>query len=394
VSGVVCAFMKVLHTISGMSLKSGGPSLSALVLVSGLRDAGVEAEIVTYASGDGGDAPIATDDFIHFLPPPKSARYGYSEDLNKFFVANRQVDLYHAHGLWQYSSHGTAAWARRSKKPYVISPRGMLYPEGLRKSSLFKRIAMLLYQRADLLGASCIHATCEQEYRYIRECGVRKPPIAIIPNAIDISGIQSKERDDYGTRRLGFVGRFAPIKNLEALLKAWAMSDAVNTGWELVLVGDCEPDYRLALEELAFRKLGLSNVKFCGFLSGQAKEDVLQSLDCLVLPSKSENFGMVVPEALVRGIPVIASKGTPWRDLEGSTVSGRCGWWVDNDIESMSLAIKQLMDLDISELIEMGRNGIKLVEGNFSSDATAVEMKHTYEWLQRADSIPDYVRFE
>jgi len=279
--------MKVLHSISGMNIESGGPSLSTYVLVMGLREIGLNSEIVAFSSIHGDGRSISHDLFIHYLPSPKYRRFGFSREFNAFFSNNPNIDLFHAHGLWQYSTHTTAAWACRHKKPCVMSPRGMLYPEALLKSSLFKKVALFLYQKKDLQQASCIHATCEQEYKYIRECGITKPPIAIIPNAIDISGSYPKSLSQYGKKRIGFIGRFAPIKNLEVLLEAWARSEADKLGWELVMVGDGAPKYRNFLENMAFQNLSLKRVIFSGFLSGQAKEDMLQSLDCLVLPSKS-----------------------------------------------------------------------------------------------------------
>jgi len=416
--------MNVLHTISGMDIKSGGPSLSTYVLVQGLRQAGVSAEIAAYATSATGEGHIAADDFIHYLPPPKSPRYGYSKEFSKLFTSKQDIDVYHAHGLWQYPSHGTAVWARKSGKPCVISPRGMLYPAALNKTAIFKRIAMALYQRCDLQQASCIHATCAQEYQYIRACGIRRPPVAIIPNAIDISGLNAKKAEDYGKKKVGFVGRFAPIKNIEALLRAWAQSGGKCADWELILVGDGAADYRKSLEELTYNKLGMQNVRFPGFLSGQPKEDLLLTLDCLVLPSKSENFGMVVPEALARGIPVIASKGTPWQELEGSpcvvsgkqsvvsggqeqknksqlttynsqpTASGRCGWWIDVGVEPLTVALKEAMSQTDAERYAMGQSGRKLVEQKYSCGTVASQMKLVYEWLLYGGEVPDCVRLD
>ncbi len=416
--------MNALQTISSLDIKSGGPSLSTYVLVKGLRQAGVSAEIAAYATPAFVERHIAADDFIHYLCPPKSPRYGYSKEFNKFFAAKQDVDVYHAHGLWQYSSHGTAVWSRKSGKPCVISPRGMLYPSALSKTAMFKRIAMILYQRYDLQRASCIHATCEQEYQYIRACGIRRPPVAIIPNAIDLSGLNAKKAEDYGKKKVGFVGRFAPIKNIEVLLRAWAQSGGKSADWELMLVGDGAADYRKSLEELAYKELGIQNVRFPGFLSGQPKEELLLTLDCLVLPSKSENFGMVVPEALARGIPVIASKGTPWQELEGipcvvsgkqlvnsggqeqkqnsqlttyisqPTASVRCGWWVDADVVSLAAALKETMNLTDAERYVMGQNGRKLVEQKYSCETVASQMKLVYEWLLYGGEVPDCVRLD
>jgi len=384
--------MKILHTISGMGVRSGGPSLSTYMLVRGLRTCGVDAAIAAYDSSESDNASIANDEFINFLTAPKSRRYGYSKEFNKFFATHQEIDVFHAHGLWQYPTHATARWALKVNKPYVITPKGMLYPEGLRKSSVFKKLAMALYQKRDLQSATCIHATCEQEYEFIRDCGISKTPVAIIPNAVDIAGIKKKSPDMYGSKRVGFVGRFAPIKNLEVLLNAWAKSRVESDGWKLVLVGDGEPEYRKSLENLAFNTLQLKNVSFPGFLCGEAKEDMLQSFDCLVLPSKSENFGMVVAEALARGIPVIASKGTPWSELQD--YSFRCGWWVDGYVEALAATLNELRVKDGSGLRKMGNNGVNLVKSRYTKDVTAKAMKSVYMWLLGEFGKPECIRFD
>ena len=65
------------------------------------------------------------------------------------------------------------------------------------------------------------------------------------------------------------------------------------------------------------------------------KENTINSLSYHAVPSDFENFGNIITEALVRGIPVIASTGTPWENLN----IYRCGWWVKNDINTLANTI-------------------------------------------------------
>jgi glycosyltransferase involved in cell wall biosynthesis len=84
----------------------------------------------------------------------------------------------------------------------------------------------------------------------------------------------------------------------------------------------------LAALESEVRLLGLEeNVFFAGQVEGEDKLRLIQESICLILPSKSENFGNVVLESLMMGTPVIASKGTPWEALQQRNI----GFWIDAD---------------------------------------------------------------
>ncbi len=376
--------MKVVHIISGLNLSSGGPSLSTWSLVKGLRQAGVASEIITYSAQNLQEKLIGTGDFVHSLPAPLELRFAYSAGFKDYLKAH-PYKLYHGHGLWQYPVHAMASVARKTKTPYIISPRGMLYPEALKKSAWFKKMALPLFQRRDLTGAATLHATCMQEMEHIRALGI-KTPVAVIPNAIDIKLPETKAKPTNSITRIGFMGRFAPIKNMETLIEAYAAVEKGHASIELVLIGDGPEAYKNELKAFVAH-VGIKNIVFAGFLSGEERERVFQSLSVLVLPSKSENFGMVVPEALLRGIPVIASKGTPWAELE----SHNCGWWVDIGVEPLKEALEKALALPQSALQQMGQNGRKLVEEKYSIEAVAEQMLALYKWILKEGEKPGFV---
>lgn len=376
--------MKVLHAISSLNLSSGGPSLSTWSLVNGLRNLGNTIEIVTYRSKNASQKSIGNGKFVHTLSPAIIPRFSYSPELVPFLKSN-PFEIYHGHGLWEYPTHAISAFARDMGRPYVISPRGMLYPEALNKSHLFKKFALPLYQRKDLECATVIHATCYQELEHIRNLGFRNP-IAVIPNSIDVKIPLRAPLLNKIKRQVGFVGRFAPIKNLEMLIQTWGQSGKDEDGWELILIGSGDPRYTNELMQLV-NHLRIQNIHFAGFLTGEEKEKALKLLDYLVLPSKSENFGMVVPEALIREIPVIASKGTPWEDLE----IYKAGWWVDNDVSSLANTLKFAIRQSENAHKAMGRNGRRLVEHKYSIEIVAEQMIALYQYILEQSEKPDFV---
>jgi glycosyltransferase involved in cell wall biosynthesis len=372
--------MKILHTISGLGINSGGPSQSVYYTVKGLREQGLDAEILTYQP-DENDKFIANEDFIIALPNKKKI-FGYSTEY-KHYLENHIYDIYHAQGVWQYHEYVTAKVAQKNNKPYIITPRGMLYPQALSHSRLKKKLFLKLFLLKDLNKAATVHATCLEEMQHLRNLGV-KSPIAVIPNPVSIKNYELKITN-YDTR-IGYLGRVHPRKNIERLLYVWSKLNLDNFESELIIIGDGDKNYMDFLQAEK-KKLNLKNVIFTGFLSGEAKEKALQSLSFLVVPSDFENFGMIIPEALIQGIPVIASKGTPWKELN----THHCGWWVDNDVDTLAATIDKAIHLPENDRIEMGKRGQKLIKNNYSIEVVSKKMIRLYEWILTGGEKPEFI---
>ena len=92
-----------------------------------------------------------------------------------------------------------------------------------------------------------------------------------------------------------------------------------------------------------------------GHVPDEAKSRLFESTDVLVLPSYTENFGMVVAEALAHSVPVIASRNTPWARMQEIG----CGLWIDNDPEELGKAIEQISEMKRSEMGQRGRDWMK-----------------------------------
>lgn len=376
--------MRVLHTISSMDLKSGGPSTCVWNLLKGLNDSGVDVNLLSFEA-DTDDQLVKKVNYTQLIKRPLERRYGYSGLFKERISNYANADLIHANGLWQFPTHYSAKFSRKYNIPFIISTHGMLYPEALQRSYWIKMAGLVLFQKKDLNLATVIHATCLTEKDFIKELGYR-PPIAVIPNASEISPGLGNVASRNEKIRVGFVGRIAPIKNIENLLQAWAVTGSKRLDCELVLVGEGDISYSSSLKSLA-SALGISNIKFTGFLSGTEKENIYRELTFLVLPSKSENFGMVVPEALIRQIPVIASKGAPWEELN----THRAGWWIDLGVNPLVMALTEALSLSDNERQEMGKNGRMLVEQKYSIESIAVQMVALYNWILDNGSKPDFV---
>ena len=377
--------MKVLHTISGLSNLSGGPSSCTFELVRALNAVGCDTDILTIAPPEGEKLP-SNEPFIHTVPRDVGIG-GYSANFRRALQEHAGYDVMHINGLWLYSNWRSAREAQRRWIPYVWTLHGMLYPHALNIRKYVKRMFRFLWYDPALKKASCIHATCVEELKHYRALGFRNP-VAVIPNCLAVPENLDALRADWGARgkRIGFLGRFHPIKNLELLIDAWADSGAQVPDAELLLAGGGEAEYTAALKKRV-ADLHLDNVRFVGFLNGDEKYRFLASLRALALVSKMENFGMVVPEALMLGTPVIAGDRTPWKIV----AEHRCGCFADTRRDALAAALNEALVLPQSEVAAMGARGKALFEAEYSAPTVAAHMFALYRYLIEGGEVPPFI---
>jgi glycosyltransferase involved in cell wall biosynthesis len=108
----------------------------------------------------------------------------------------------------------------------------------------------------------------------------------------------------------------------------------------------------------------------------------------LVVPSLSENFGIVVAEGLSYSLPVITTVGTPWSAL----TTERCGWWIALGTDPLVVALRNSTNLSPEELAEMGRRGRHFAEAEFGWPRIVDQMIAVYAWLTGNGTRPDSVQ--
>lgn len=375
--------MKILHTIPGLDVSSGGPTTCTYNLLKGLRANKVEADVLTFKSKQENAKMIGNDSFIKLVDDDAIAPLLFSKNFNNYLINNQEYDLYHANALWTLPSHMTIKTAHRNNKPVVLAPHGMLYPQALQVSKWKKELIYRIFQKSDLLKATCLQATCMEEVKHIRSLNIQTP-VAIIPNCLNLNTNSKPRLIQNNTRRFGFIGRLHPIKNIHHLLECWKNLKAYTDDSELIIIGGGDTEYEIELKRYVIDHK-MNNITFTGFIEQELLKELIPQFDYLVLPSKSENFGMVVPEALINGVPVLASKGTPWEELN----THQCGWWYNQD--ELSDVLIQAIQLSESNRIEMGRRGRKLVKEKYSMDIVSLQMKQLYHWILTKGNKPAFV---
>ncbi|WP_312067457.1 glycosyltransferase [Empedobacter sp.] len=381
--------MKIVHVISSVDASTGGPARSSTSLVESLLlDSKIKrVDLYTLISENPiiKEFSIRDKSTIRFCKP---TFLDYSSEL-KNRLKEFDCDMYHGHGLWNLPIHQMAKIAQDKNIPYIISIRGMLEPWSLTQSKLKKKIAMNLYQNKDLKLATCLHATAVSEAESIRALGY-KNPIAVIPNGINLDEYPLKDfkKNIKEKNKILFLSRIHPKKGIEILIEAWELlSDQLKKDWCIDIAGNGEKSYIASLEKTILEK-GLSDqINIIGSKFGQEKIDTYYSADLFILPTHSENFGIVIAEALSCGVPVITTKGTPWQDLE----KYNAGSWIDIGVQPLIKELEAYLSLDANELMQMGKNGRQLIEENYSIEYVANCFKSLYEWLLNRGNKPNFI---
>ncbi len=377
--------MRILH-FGTLDVNAGGPAMSTYLTLKGLKELGVDAQIAMFPLLENGRLR-GNDVPVHYVEPSIDHKFLFSSSLKNELMRLGTFDIYHAQGIWQWPTYALIDVAKKLKRPYLITPRGMLYPQDIAKSStFFKKLSLKWRLLRDLNNAACVHVTCEDEMMHCRNLGVTSP-IAIIPNPVEIKDYPFKKEDNI--RRIGYLGRVSRRKNIEGLIRAFHDLSGEARNAELLIIGGGDEEYERYLYQLV-EQFQLNNVRFAGFLSGEKKDKALASCSVLAMPSEFENLGNVVLEGLVRGIPCIATTGSPWKELS----THHCGWWVPYTHEDITSAVRSALKVTDEDLKILGANGRKLMEQNYSVEKIGEKMFSLYSWIIGKGYKPDFVKLE
>lgn len=284
----------------------------------------------------------------------------------------RWADVVHLTSVYSSTTMPTLLICRMLGKPVAWSPRGALQRwEGSTKPLAkwaWEFVCNLLIKP----GQCVLHVTSVQE---LIESSKRMPNaiVEIVTNGVEIpEELPERNWKLGGSLQLLYIGRLHSKKGIENLLLALNLMK--NDRISLIICGTGDKVYLSGLFELV-RQLGLGgSVSFRGHVEGKEKSKAFFQSDVCIVPSFTENFGMVVAEALAHGIPVIVSKGTPWQEVENIS----CGLWVDNSPESLVKAISSMRD---KNLLEMGERGRKWMKEEFGWEAKTARFFNIYKNL-------------
>jgi glycosyltransferase involved in cell wall biosynthesis len=373
--------LRILHVVPTYlpATRYGGPIYAVHGLCRALAGRGHEVEVFTTNVDGARDSdvalgvPVDLDGVrVHYFASSAAGfrRRFYISPAMRTALAARidRYDVLHLHSVFLWPTYAAARAAERANVPYVVSPRGMLVPELIRrKNRLVKSAWIKLVEKRTFRRASGIHFTAQKEWDDASRISIPLSSPFIVPNGIDLPPMASTTRRD---DTLLFLGRINWKKGLDRLLDAMAMVPAIT----LVIAGNDEEDLTPRLRAQAERNGIADRIEFRGPVSGAAKEELLRTSTALVLPSLSENFGNVILEAMAVEMPMIV---TPEVGLASDVAQARAGVVSSGLAEPLSAAIRELLS-DAEMRVTMGKRGRELVQARFTWERVAAQMEEHY----------------
>jgi glycosyltransferase involved in cell wall biosynthesis len=382
--------MRVLHVppTYAPAASFGGPIESTHQLCKELARAGCEVRVLTTDHcGRGDHNPYPRDRWVLHDGIPVRYCSSWGKAVSTSFLAAlprivRRADIVHVTGIFSFTVIPSICAAMLSGKPVVVSPRGSLDPWSIAHRGWKKR-PLLPFFRTLLSRAAAIHVTSATEGQGIDALGIRAP-IVHVPNGARVETVLPRRADERPTWRdrlripagapmLLMLGRLHHVKGIDVAISALRLIRAVHPEATLVLAGPDEGGYARTIDTLAVQAGLRSAVRRVGLVAGEDKTALLRQANLLLLPSRQENFGNVVVEALAQGTPVVASRATPWELLE----TERCGRWVELDPGAIAGAVSDLLSSE-ERATTMGAGGRALVAARFGWPAIGRRMAEIY----------------
>ena len=377
--------LRALHVIGSISPARGGPSVAVRNVIEALRRRGIAADIAT--TDDDGPARRAPVDLASFVElhgqrvryfPRQTSFYAVSIPLLRWLIAHvRDYDVVHTHGLYTFAPIAAAMVARAAGVPYVMRPAGMLDRWGLKHRRRWVKSLSIRLVEGPLLGrAARVHFVSEHEHAQAKELGLNIRPL-LLPLGLDLQSVgrAPKASTTHGT--VLYLSRIDRMKGVEALIEAFALLVPQRAGVRLVIAGDGPDDLVTQLKQLAAARGLADRVRWPGFVQGAEKAALLAAADVFVLPSRSENFGVAVAEAMAAGLPVVVTDGIGMSGLVARTSSGIV---TDGSAGALAEAIDRLL-ADPALCARMGTAGRDAVDEHLSLDAFGGHLEALYRSL-------------
>jgi glycosyltransferase involved in cell wall biosynthesis len=373
--------MKILHYIPSIDRSSGGTAAYMQLLAKELGKF-VDLHIVTHLS----EQPVQIENAqIHYIPASfiqiRKVKRQWQQLLKTI-----ETNIVHINCCWTPWCSLTQKWAQQLGYKVVLTPHGMLEPWIMQRHHWTRKMpALCLYQKNAVQKANYLHATAESEKNNLFRLGYNSR-ICVIPNGIEIENITIKS-NWAKTKTILYLSRIHPKKGIELLVDAVAQIKDFLKGYKFIIAGEGDTRYIQLLKNRIQERNVTAFFDFVGGIYGEKKWELLQNADLFILPTYSENFGIVVAEALASGTPVITSTGTPWQELN----THHCGWWIDNDVNTIAKTLKEAISLSEEEYRQMGIRGRELIKNNYSIEIISQKMLQLYQWILKQGDKPEFV---
>jgi glycosyltransferase involved in cell wall biosynthesis len=384
--------MRILHVIPTYlpAYRYGGPIMAVHGLCRELVSRGHRVEVLTTSINGPADSavpigvPVAVDGVqVRYFSSRLLRRLSWAPALA--LALRREIDefdIVHLHSVFLWPTWAAARSSRRAHVPYLVSPRGMLVKELVRRRNRFVKSAwMAMFERTNIERASAIHVTSQLEAAELAQFNWNLPEVAMIPNGVDDPEAPVRDAISADVREVSerqplvlFLGRLSWKKGLDRLLKAFALTDRGT----LAIAGTDDEGVLPQLSQLADGLKISDRVQFIPrTILGHDREYLFSAAKLFVLSSYSENFGNTVLEAMRRSVPVVV---TP--EVGAAEVVRRAngGIVTPGDPETLASAIGELI-ADPARARSLGESGRLHVQEQYAWFSVAAQMEALYDKL-------------
>jgi glycosyltransferase involved in cell wall biosynthesis len=366
------------------AVRYGGPIRCVHGLAVALARRGHDVQVYTTAvDGDKNldvplDRPVDLDGVaVHYFPVPLLRRLYWAPAMGRRLRESlADFDIVHLHSVYLWPTFAAARAAAHVRVPYVMTPHGMLIRALIRAKSLWIKTAWInLVERKSLARAAALHITAELERTEIRALRLPEPGIvAAVPNGVDWPAQHLPLSATPFAALTGpyalFLSRINWKKGLDRLITAWQWVPQLP----LLIAGNDEDGYRAQLERLA-TSLGIADrVHFVGSVDDEHKWALYERAELFLLPSYSENFGIVVAEAMLMGCPVLVTPDVGISELIEATGSGVV---TGNEPTNLAARINELL-ADEPRRRELGRRGREAARRHLAWSEVVEQMEDLY----------------
>jgi glycosyltransferase involved in cell wall biosynthesis len=310
--------LRILHVVPSYypAVRYGGPIRSVQALCAALVRRGHEVSVyTTNIDGDhDSDVPLGEPvDLegvkVNYFRVPALRRLYWSPSLaRRLRHTVGRYDVIHLHSVFLWPTYAAARAAEKARVPYIISPRGMLVGEVIRrKNRLVKSAWIRLVERRSLAHAAGLHVTADLEADETQALGLKLPTTICVPNGVSWPTTHlSLDKGPFGWIQWPyalFLSRVNRKKGLDRLILSWKWVPDLA----LIIAGNDDEDCLPELQALAAAEGVADRVHFIGAVRDEHKWALFESAEMFLLPSYSENFGNAVAEAMAMACPVVVT---------------------------------------------------------------------------------------
>ena len=294
-----------------------------------------------------------------------------NSEIFKKEIKKNKAEVIFINGIYSFNYNlWPLLYFRASKK--ILSARGMLHPGALSQKSFKKIFYLSLWKILGLHNKCDFHASNEEEKKYIQDVFGNKIKVYVaqnFPRVLPLSGFPNKTA---GSLKLVSIALISRMKNHLLVLKA--LNNCIGNVTYTIFGPVKDREYWKDCEQLIKILPPNITVNYLGDIPPGEVQNALLQNHVFILPSKSENFGHSIYEALSSGRPVITSNKTPWNNLQQSDAGLNV---TPENIKELSEAINHFTFMDNNDLAKWNKGA-----NNYASKAIDInDIKEQYRQM-------------